>query len=490
MLRVSRSKPLIFTPKKTKPILPVSKPARQSYSSDFLLKNQSTWRIVKSNAKKVLDDDNIEAITKTVIQYYTLRDLATKKLIVKSQPLEKSQVSEIPSLFIRKCNSCCGFCDFSVDENDYALKVLKTTLITELIDAIQSAKIAKVLTIECIQTYFKTFAINIFRPIVQIPILTDIDNAYDLEWIHLRVFYDSFTKFMYNETIRPNFILNQLDDQFIHNLFQCIRFPDKREQKCACELLLAMAERFPTLGRAFLIEIERYLSTAIYDEYTRNSLKTFLDFFAEWTTIYKGREWLSFFSHHVLPLTILQNFSAFEKSFTGLVCLFIRKNKLLVDVYLDHIFKHWPVTSPAKGKLYLTSLQTVVENFSRNISTYIFTRLALHISLLYNDCTSALSQHSFKFSQSATFLQLLMNVWNEIGPEVYKNAKTSHSSHWNHETRELASQFIVSLENIDNEISKKEILNNQLKRESMWKQIQGIAEINTNDKFLFVNQFI
>lgn len=489
MLKVSRSRPLIFTPKRQKHIMPLLKPTLQSCSQDFILKLQPNWKVVKNTQKKVLDDDKIEDITKSIIQYYTIRDTSTKRLIVKTQTLEKCQTGEIPQLFIRKCNTCCGFCDFSSEESDYSLKVLKTTLITELIDAIQSPKIAKVLTIECIQAFFKMFAANIFRPLINIPILRANDTAYDLEWMHLRVIYDIFTKFMYTDTIRPNFVANQIDDLFIHNLFQCIRFPDKREQKCACELLLAIAERYNFTGKVYMIEFSHFMSTASYDVYAQSSLNSLFDFFAEWTTIYKGKEWLAFFQNVLLPLMLLNNFNLFESSFTQVVCAFIRKNKLFVDTYIDHLFKHWPIVSPSKAKYYLNSLQTVIENFSRNISFYITVRLVAHISLLFNDCTSSLSQQSFRVSQTSTFLSLLSTVWNEIGVTVYNSAKISCNSHWNSETREMASKFLSSLESIDSDISKKEYSDCKRERESKWKQILNVAENNTKDKFLFIEKY-
>ena len=298
----SRVNPVIFQPKKSingkppiaKPI-PSIPPINQANSTFFKVIRKKG---IKSN--EILQEFDGESLPQTIVQYCCQRDFSTSSKIVQTQSWSQVNISEIPYLFIKKCNACCGFCDFSHQDADYSPKITKSHLIEDLIEAFETVKLSKRLSLDCIQAYFNMLTTNIFqRPLVSLPIsITKNFNFYqsndyvirNMEWPHLDLIYKSFESLLNSNTIRSSFIHNYLTTNFIHQLFLIFRYsPDKREQMALCSILISIGSKYQHTHSSIHKESTEILLISHIDSSIQFSLSSFFEFFSVWTTIYKPK---------------------------------------------------------------------------------------------------------------------------------------------------------------------------------------------------------
>ena len=298
----SRVSPVIFQPKKS---ISGKPPALKSLPSIPPI-NQTSSMVFKVIRKKgiksheILQEFDGENLPQTIVQYCCQRDSSTSSKIIQTPSWSQINISEVPSLFIKKCNACCGFCDFSQQDADYSQKITKTHLIEDIIEGFESVKLSKRLSLDCIQAYFNMFGTNIFqRPLVSLPIsITKNFNFYqsndyvirNMEWPHLELIYKSFESLLNSNTIRSSFIHNYLTTNFIHQLFLIFRYsPDKREQMAICSILISIGSKFQHTHSSIHKECTEILLISHIDSSIQYSLSSFFEFFSVWTTIYKPK---------------------------------------------------------------------------------------------------------------------------------------------------------------------------------------------------------
>ena len=463
-----------------------------------------------------------EILPKTVLQYCCQRDFSTVKKITKiSSDWSRLSVTEISNAFVKMCNACTGFCDFSSQEADYTQKIIKIHLIEDIKEAIETAKYAKGLTRESLQCFVDMFNENIFsRPFVSLSFYANFYSkacnsddfvVRNLEWPHLDPIYKCFESFLGSNCIRPACITSFLTKDFIHNLFEVLKHsPDKREQTAVCSLLLTIGTNFPSTQTMIHKESTEFLIISQYDVSVQYSLSSFFEFFAVWTTIYKPREKKTNLSNsvghfripvssagknssltsfsllytplscgvaaarqkyliaNILPLSMIDTFESFEDSFTDTVCAFISTDKKNADVFVDYMLKHWPIRSTKKQVVFFDSMMKVVTSFSKYLSNENISKVVRHTTRSFNDSTTQISQTALRIVTGKGFQSIISSKWNVFGPLTYKSAQESLNNHWSQETKDLASKVMKSLEKINpnvNELLNDSSLNNSGKEE-------------------------
>ena len=138
-------------------------------------------------------------------------------------------------------------CDFSDARSDATSKETKKAALNELIDAYSNPKLIQRLTRECHSSLIDMFAINVFRPLPNIPralLYSDEVTFEDSAWSHLSLIYILFLKFL-EANIDQRILQFQLTPRFITQLFAVLDFPDERERNQAKAVISAIFNKVP-----------------------------------------------------------------------------------------------------------------------------------------------------------------------------------------------------------------------------------------------------
>ena len=227
----TRHSPVIFQPKKSLTQKPSPVHSISSIPS-IPPTNSMFFKIIrkKSNqSNEILQEFDGETLPQTIVQYCCQRDFSTSNKIIQTQGWSQVSVPEIPNLFIKKCNVCCNLCDFSHRDTDYSTKIIKAHIIESIIEAFESAKYSKRLSLDCIHAFINMFTVNVLlRPFASLPISItknfnfEQTNDYvirNMEWPHLELIYKAFEILLDSNTIRSSFLHPYLTPTFIHQLF-------------------------------------------------------------------------------------------------------------------------------------------------------------------------------------------------------------------------------------------------------------------------------
>jgi predicted XRE-type DNA-binding protein len=498
---ISRADPIIYYPRVPSPSRPCCNKPLPSIQKLVKSNSPLPFKFIKKKTKEIANELDGEDLPKTVLQYCCQRDFSTVKRIAKSPGWSNFSISEMPNIFIKKCNACMGFCDFSSKDADYTSKNIKKRLIEDIKEALETAKYAKRLNQDTLQSFVDMFKENIFtRPYISLSYFAafyaNVCNPNDfmllnLEWMHLDPIYKAFESFLNSNCIRPVCITSFLTKDFIHNLFEVLKHsPDKREQMAICSILLTIGHNFLSTHKMIQSEATEFLVISQFDISVQYSLSSFFEFFSVWTTIYKpkekipqssssfvtkqspglfGRRYSSlssisaqsapcsalslsrqkYLKTNIMPLVKLDSFALFEDSFSSTVCSFIRSDKKNTDIFIDYMLKHWPVRNTKKQVAFFDSMMKVIDLFWKHISDDIVNKLVKHVTKSFADFTTQISQAALNIVTNKSFQALFTAKWDVCGPLMYKSACDSMSNHWSEDTRALAAKIMDILEKID-----------------------------------------
>lgn len=454
----------------------------------FLSTNRSIFSISQSKCSSEpkitysLSKGDGETLQTRIIRYTTQRNPTNKHLILQTIPFQRAKQAEMIQLFIAKCNSCMGFCDFSEPSEDTDIKKIKTETFEQLYEFITNPATTKRLTQECIGVFFKMFLAHIIRPIPYIELLSPKDMAYDNEWPHLQSVYKMFISIIENSSIRPTILQSQISPYLINTLFSNLTSPDLREQRVVCNALMIISQKFIHTKRTFAIKSNSYIAAAYHDKAIQQSLNMFLEFYSYSFPTVRQSEFRRYVAFTILPLMQLPNFETFYLSYFETLKRFCSVEPSCVEICVKYFLKHWPITDVNKQLEFLDVFEDMLPQYSKYISRSTSFKLLKLISLLFNDATADLSQRSLSVVCSDGFKQLITINCHEFATMLYIEARYACQNHWIDKTRGTAVNVLFMLERLDPPLKSRdfdaieeEMANKEMKRMQIWDMIKAQA---------------
>jgi len=484
LLAKPRSNPSICHPKLTNepkgsPPLRVSSlvPQNPKLSPKFILKTSKTT----TNAPLMFDvlKSDGEKVQNKTFTYVTPRDLSTSSLIAKTMSWSRVSPNEIPVVFMKKCNSCSGFVDFSDTQKDSDLKILKFDTLEQILEVLSSPISAKRLNQDCVLSLFSMFCSNVFRPVPTLADMNPNDVAYDAEWVHLEIVYKIFIQLIDSQSIRQSHIQSFLNTHFISGVFNLIRTPDSREQKSICDLLFSIFDRFNSLRKIIYDFSEFYLSISSEETALQYSMPIFLGFLYDTFQISRPADVRQFYLYYLMPLHLHKYYGLYQPALCKIILAVISKDHCQIETFLLYLLHRWPITNSNKQSQYLKAVETVTEKYYKYVSFNTAKLLLKRISSMFSDYTSTLSQQSLFLITSIGIHSIITTNPEQLSEFIYYSALLSSKNHWLESTRAMAFDTMIALERInpllkmfpDNYCE-----NNIKERKLKWDLIISIAE--------------
>ncbi|OHT11627.1 hypothetical protein TRFO_03819 [Tritrichomonas foetus] len=428
--------------------------------------------------------DKIDNITTNKTQLFCApRNLESSKLIEKTSPFDKCKPSEFPAAFTAKCRVCCGFCNFKDDRQDMKLKQIKHDTLQQLFYALTTPEISRHLTITCTNALFHMICVNIFRHISFIKFDAMIENAADKEWIHLDEIYNIFEYILTTKLINMTTIQMKT---YIKQLFRIVLSPDVREQRAVCNCLSAFLKSYPDSKSYITMKAMLLIISSQEDPIYQQCLPSFLNFYVRNFSNLKPTNLQQFFRNYILPLSLSSLFPLFHSSYLDLVEVFLMRDPMMVNEYINYLIKHWPVANAQKQTSFLNAFHKVVHHFAQQISQKSTIQLYKVISNCFSDFTADVSQEALYMVQDENMATLLWDKGNEIASDVLDTLFNVANSHWIGATRTFAKESYDYLQkrkqNMPENLMKQtkteiEIARN---RNEMWTFIRNMAKNNYN----------
>lgn len=353
------------------------------------------------------------------------------------------------SLFCQKCEACCVMCDFSDPESDTSAKVLKTSTLRELAEAINEESL-KVLDSITLNSLFEMIITNLTRPIPPIPkkYLCFNDEPYIIEvnWPHLQIIYQIIKN--YYTIIKQDDWYHQLRKVFNDLLYSA----DPNEREEILNFFLEYVKMYPDQLEPVLTEF----SYKLIEYRSHNGLPfpvtIILRFYIEQVkqapqvTQFLRDIWVT----SIIPLISSQHTVTIYPVLMNVIDALTEKDPLIPKETLKIALHQYPEACPSKQISYFFFLNFLAEKLSPED----FEIMCQPLFRLYARCAVS-SQHakvieaSFKIWQNVKILQMIMDNTKLIFPIVFPAYQKIMKEHWKAATQDAALNAIKSMHDLD-----------------------------------------
>ena len=373
--------------------------------------------------------------------------------------LSTAPPGEIPQLTFQKIKQCMRICDFSDARSDATSKETKKAALNELIDAYSNPKLIQRLTRDCHSSLIDMFAINVFRPLPNIPralLYSDEVTFEDSAWSHLSLIYILFLKFL-EANIDQRILQFQLTPRFITQLFAVLDFPDERERNQAKAVISAIFNKVPP-QRPLLRLITTNLLAGVPEGVSVNATSHLLELFYLFTAGTPpplSPALVTAFEKIILPLHLLYRLQSYHQQLVRCVLLLVRKDARLCPLLFKFLLSHWPLTLDHKSELFIDECTQVLDETLENDVDDIIEKLLEYVAFAAESSSMTLAEKALGFLQNNRIKVAISHnpepLMKKLFPSLYRVAK----DHWHRNVQLLALQVMNSLMLLDQQAFKK-----------------------------------
>lgn len=379
------------------------------------------------------DSDPIVDFPTPPVQVATFRHAQTDMMIPLPR-LSGTPAAEIPQLAFQKLKQCHRSCDFSDPSADLQNKILKTSVLHELIDLYSNQKMFPRLSRECHQAVIDMFAKNIFRPIPNLPhaiLLFDDAKVQDTGWTHIQLVYELFIKFL-DCPIDLRILQYQLTPRFISNLYAILDFPDERERMQMKAVIASIFNKVPP-HRGNLRVIAANMLMCVPENLYITAALHLLELFYLFTMNVPSPltpSHISQFDRVLLPLHLGFRSPRYFGPLIRCTMLMVRKDKQIGNNLMHFLITHWPLTLDHKAELFIKEVTQVLEiGVTECVKAHIADLLQCIAISIESQCTT-LAEKALSFVLEDTVQHMLAddaaNLFRIVFPALFRAAK----SHW------------------------------------------------------------
>jgi len=382
------------------------------------------------------------------VQIVSCRHTQPGELIPLPQ-LSTAPIGEIPQLTFQKIKQCIRICDFSDSKSDLSSKDTKKSALNELIDVYSNPKMITRLTRECHAQIIEMFAVNVFRPLPNIPralLFSDEVTFEDSAWPHLSLIYILFLKFLESQ-IDPRILQYQLTPRYITQLFAALDFPDERERAQAKAVISTIFNKVPP-QRPLLRLITTNLLAGVPEGGSINATGYLLELFHLFTAgtpppLSSGL--LSAFERVVLPLHLLPRLQTYHHPLVRCVLLMIRKEPKLCITLLKFLITHWPLTLDHKSELFIDEISQIFdETMPQDVSSQISSLLEC-VSIAAESPSMTLAEKALKFMINQRVQASIIAKPTELITQVFPSLFRVAREHWHRNVQVTALTVMNTL---------------------------------------------
>lgn len=365
-----------------------------------------------------------------------------------SKDFAEVSLKDTRNLIIEKCKECSKICDFTSEAKDYKAKSNKSTLLKEITSSFSNPHISRTLSNDVIKNILNMIGKNIFRtfPNISHQRYPGFDDSIiDAAWPHISLAYECLNACSSSSSIK------EFPPKFLSNLVDNTLSPDSRERREAKTALNNIykkfsSSRFTIRQRCSYLFINKKCSSELLD--------FFYTVVAGFTPPLKD-ETIDMYIREILPLHCLDNYSTYYYCLVQVICRFIAKSEVLLQITFNYLIQHWPCTDRNKQNLFLKEYEDLVINFDNRMNK----QMTLQFFRKVNEC---ITNESTEVACSA--LGILQNpnlrsYVKENSQNLYFMLIFSISSvqtdHWNYDMREMATTTLQILNQTNPELYKK-----------------------------------
>lgn len=468
------------TPPRTTPKLPRSSRSSPKFAIGTSKTNGNLPTLNKQKADDLAPKTDGEKLASYIIKYTVERRLGNRENLIHSESFTRASPKDIGSLFIKKCQACCCFCDFHSLKRDEKLKILKLNLLHDLQTAITTPTIVKILPNECFPALTQMISTNLFRKFPYIRYFNQPEFILDNEFSHIDVIYNILSEFFTSTLIRPMTVSQAITDTYLIGLFRLFYAYDTREQKRVEEILQTIVNRFPFAKPTITRLILRFIRSNCEETPYAHSISSIISFFND--IFQKVADNLpkfhKFYSEYFLHFYKMPNYPAFHSPMSQLNQQIIIKFPALAQDYIKFMATHFPFRSPPKIPLFFDAIMRVLDNFYTYLNEDTVWSLILKISLLFEAPSMDISQQSLFLMMSDGLQVLMQNCPHRIIHTIYQRAHKVSLTHWLPDTRHFAVDVCSEMMTLDftlqsNSSIKNEDIEGEKRRNEIWEMITG-----------------
>lgn len=287
-------------------------------------------------------------------------------------PLEEVDVSERPSMFLRKVQLCCTLCDFSDTLKSVREKEIKHQTLCELVDIMQSGSFK--FSEDMQEELIRMVSVNIFRCLppsfhentgTEAVDPEDDDIYMDPSWPHLQLAYEILLRYIVSSETDTKTAKRYIDHIFVLKLLDLFDSEDMREREYLKIILHRIYGKF-MVHRPFIRKaINNIFYRFIFETQRHNGIAELLEIMG---SIINGfampmkEEHKLFLIRALIPLHKPKTISTYHQQLSYCVVQFVQKDYRLAVPVIKGLLKYWPVTNCQKEVLFLAELEEVLES--------------------------------------------------------------------------------------------------------------------------------
>jgi hypothetical protein len=358
---------------------------------------------------------------------------------------------DIVELFIRKCEVCSAFPDFSEGALDEELRQIKQDMLSEILNGLSIPGIVNVLGMEHYGLLFKMITANLSRRFPHVSLENKPELVLDREYSHIDLVYQILDRVVSFQIVPKAMVAPHVTQLFINGIFLQVFAYDSREQQHVVQSVTLLVRAFPWAVMPLFRRIGR-LCRPIAEEFrSLHALPFILSVLAQLVpdVVKDVNTARKFFRNLLLPLHKCENYAAYHGTLARMVVHVIGVDSSLLREFLNFITRHWAVRSREKCSLVFNEVALVADAFSESFDPDVGVRLVRKIATFFADPAGDISQQAFYLLGSPSMKPVIDICPAGLLKELYESATDVATSHWLPETREFASDFSAKLVAMD-----------------------------------------
>ena len=423
-------------------------PKRKAVSQITTLVKHNSTPIVK--VSPIIDPE----LGENQIMYSSHKNFYKRDITINlSPPFTEIPPKDWRNFFKQKCNECCKICDFTNPNKDVTAKLNKSTLLKHIIHSFSIPHIAKCLSPDLIQLFYKMVSVNIFREFPPVNIINlhdgNIPTVQDAAWAHLSIIYEALSGML---TVNGG---ADFPPNFLQYLVGNITSYDNRERVHVTQILTTISNKFPVYRTV--------LKKKTIDLLTVGKFSPSL---IEWTTNLLGSllipplksEFLILFQKTILPLHCIPEFFQYSKQVCQLVGLYIAADPNLLNTTLNFLLLHWPISDSFKQIAILDEMDSLIVHFGNpQMHKKILLVFFKHVGNCITGFNSSLADRCIQIIQKEAYAPLIKDHTNGIIFILISALYDTSMEHWDSDICSKAKSALHLMESYDPQSYKKAI---------------------------------
>ena len=374
---------------------------------------------------------------------------------------------------------------FSSPTKDVKAKSLKTKLLRHLVTGFSLNDVVKSLSSESIQLFLDMFSMNVFLPypFIQKRSLNDThDSIQNAAWPHISLVYEAFL----NSFVCPS--VNHFSFSFINSLINNLISPDDRERNIVKNITVQLFHKFHSTKE----QIQQSIHKHFFNQKCSSELIQVYFLIVNEFSIPLSSEKIQKFHNLILPLHSLNNFTSYSRDLTQIIIRYIAKELSLLDLTLNYLFQHWPITNLIKTQRFLDEIEEIMITFEPQIKTQYVIKFFNQIANCCKLESSDLIFSALDILQNRELSGFIKNNSNIIYNHLVIRLNELSKNSWDEDVQDNAKYVLELLKILDESAYKKAIeiqkfnkvkkINSDEICKSNWKKIFDVAK-STNLEF-------